>query len=492
MFRIKFGDNALNSNGKLSNLVINNSNGATQKKNNNKNYIKTLSEQGTSHFTNHFSNNSQYNKTQNFGFTKKFSIISNKDNIYNKKSRNLYNHNKLFSLLDIDEKITNSRGTSLPFQYNRLTPNEINSTFGVTYTTGWNYDKNFMKKILENTEKQKNELKMKRIKIIKSNSYQNINDINYNILNKNNNNYNNKKTEQKETQILTENNKQLNENEKNNNSNLNKEKNLKNSNTINHFSISLKNNENLLKKTIYKSTDNINSQKSNRKDRWLPKGFNNYEFLVKNPHLLKLNINTNNVFAGKLPLLNLKEIQYKSTHSDIFFQEPPSKNESDYIKKVINIRDFQNSDIFFQKNDLTSICKSGETYLFKPKKISIFNSSIESHSTWKPHNPKKGLINHCSTEYNLVNGTKNFAQTKNDIMIDSNKLKINPIYKQKGLNEFTDLTRVSAPNISKPYNEAFKKDKDTFKKRTDICGNYFDIHGTYRDLCDRPFYKSKF
>ena len=344
MFRIKFGD-VLNSNGKLSNLVTNNTNGSNKKGNNNNNYVKTLSEQGTSHFTNHYSNNSQYNKTQNFGFTKKFSI--NKENIFNKKSRNLNSHNKLFSLLDIDDKITNSKGTSLPFQYNRLTPNEINSTFGVTYTTGWNYDKNFMKKILENTEKQKNELKMKRIKIIKSNSYQNFNDLDYNFLNENNKKY--KKTEKKENQILTENNKQLNENEKNNNSNdLNKQKNLKNSNTINHFPISSKSNENLIKKTIYKSTDNINYQKSNRKDRWLPKGFNNYEFLVKNPHLLKLNINTNNVFAGKLPLLNLKEIQYKSTHSDIFFQEPPSKNESDYIKKVINIRDFQNSDIFFQ------------------------------------------------------------------------------------------------------------------------------------------------
>ena len=126
MFRIKFGDNALNSNGKLSNLFINNTNEATKKNNNNKNYSKTLSEQRTSHFSNNFSNNSQYNKTQNFGFTKKFSIISNKDNIFNKKSRNLYNNNKLFSLLDIDEKITNSKGTSLPFQYNRLTPNEIN------------------------------------------------------------------------------------------------------------------------------------------------------------------------------------------------------------------------------------------------------------------------------------------------------------------------------------------------------------------------------
>ena len=486
MFRIKFGD-VLNSNGKLSNLVTNNTNGSNKKGNNNNNYVKTLSEQGTSHFTNHYSNNSQYNKTQNFGFTKKFSI--NKENIFNKKSRNLNSHNKLFSLLDIDDKITNSKGTSLPFQYNRLTPNEINSTFGVTYTTGWNYDKNFMKKILENTEKQKNELKMKRIKIIKSNSYQNFNDIDYNI----NLNKNIQKIENKENKFLTENNKQLNENDiQNNSNNFNKEKNLKNSNTINHFTKTLKNNDNLLTKTVYKSTDNINYQKSNRKDRWLPKGYNDYEFLVKNPHLLKLNIDTNNVFAGKLPLLNLKEIQYKSTHSDIFFQEPPSKNESDYIKKVINIRDFQNSDIFFQKNDLTSICKSGETYLFKPKKISIFNSSIESHSTWKPHNPKKGLINHCSTDYNLVNGTKNIAQTKKDIMIESNILKVNPIHKQKGLNEFTDLTRVSAPNMSKPYNEAFKKDKDTFKKRTDICGNYFDIHGAYRDLCDRPFYKSKF
>jgi hypothetical protein len=492
MFRIKSGDNNLNRNGKFLNLFINNGN--TPKNNNNlkNNYIKTLSEQGTSPY----SNNSQYNKTQNFGFSKNFSVNSNNNinnhNIFNKKSRNIYSHTKLFSLLDVDEKITNSKGTSLPVQYKRLTPSELKTIFGVTYTTGWNYDKNFMKKIMENTEKQKNELKMKRIKIIKSNSCQNFNDKEYNVkLDNYNENNKIKKFKKKENLILNENNIQLNDKD-DNLKNLNTEKNLKNSNTINHFPLSLNEKENMPKKEIYKSSDNINYQKSNRKDRWLPKGYNDYELLVKNPHLLKLNFNSNNVFAGKLPLLNLKEIQYKSTHSDIFFQEPPSKHESDYIKRVMNIRDTQNSDIFLQKNDLDSVCKSGETYLFKPQKKFIFNNSIESNSTWTPHNPKKGLINHCSTEYNLVNGTKNFSQTKNDIMIESKNLKINPIHKQKGLNEFTDLTRVSAPNISKPYNEAYKNNQDVFKKRTDICGNYYDIHGSYRDLCDRPFYKLKF
>ena len=38
----------------------------------------------------------------------------------------LYNQNKkLFSLLDINDKITNSRGTCLPIQYKRLTDEEI-------------------------------------------------------------------------------------------------------------------------------------------------------------------------------------------------------------------------------------------------------------------------------------------------------------------------------------------------------------------------------
>ena len=52
--------------------------------------------------------------------------IKNSENVqraktYRRSYKNLFQKDKkLFSLLDINDKVTNSRGTSLPFQFKRL------------------------------------------------------------------------------------------------------------------------------------------------------------------------------------------------------------------------------------------------------------------------------------------------------------------------------------------------------------------------------------
>ena len=415
----------------------------------------------------------------------------------------LYNQNKkLFSLLDINDKITNSRGTCLPIQYKRLTDEEIKKKFEVTYTQGWNYDKNIIQKAKENTKKLKEDyIKCKMNKFlnntnednkiniitpknntIRSNSETNIKNIN-----------NNRQPEIIKIKKLDVNNLKnsipnyLNNNiEKSNYHNDNKRKNL----VIN---------------TEYKY-ENKKPKKSQstieiriKKDSYLPKGYPEYEVLVKNPKLLKRQVSTNNPY--KLPFLNLKEIKEKSYASDIFFRKP-SNEEEKFTRKVLTYDDHQNSDIFLQKNDIKSIYKNGECYLFKPKKQVVFNSSRESNSQWMPKPNVPTLLNHVSTEYNILNpSAKAFSNTKNKIMIDCyNKRNpnieavnnFNPIYRQKVFCEFDDLTRNGAPNFSKEYLTSYNSSQNCFNKRSDVCTNYYDIYNSYRDICTKPFVRDKF
>ena len=100
----------------------------------------------------------------NFNYSNKGNIVNLKQNIkrrkINKSNSYIFNYHpkkesfiknnpKLFSLLDINDKITNSKGTSLPNQYKRLTDEELNKKFTVTYKIGWNYCKKLMNKIKE-------------------------------------------------------------------------------------------------------------------------------------------------------------------------------------------------------------------------------------------------------------------------------------------------------------------------------------------------------
>ena len=65
-------------------------------------------------------------------------------------TNNIENRNKpkLFSLLDINDKITNSRGTVLPIQYKRLSDEENKRLFGFSYRTDKRYDFSRIQQIL--------------------------------------------------------------------------------------------------------------------------------------------------------------------------------------------------------------------------------------------------------------------------------------------------------------------------------------------------------
>ena len=112
------------------------------------------------------------NNTQNFN--RYYRILSS--NIYNPHKE------KLFSLMDINDKITDSRGTSLPIQYKRFSEKDEDNKrqFGFLYRQEQNYKialiKNFLNNMKiskcttkkENKENKNNEKKLE-IKIENNN-----------------------------------------------------------------------------------------------------------------------------------------------------------------------------------------------------------------------------------------------------------------------------------------------------------------------------------
>ena len=462
-----------------------------------------------------------FSKTFTEGFKQSPKITS-------QKTRNIYyiRTPKLFSLRDINDKITDSRGTSLPSQYKRLSEEEINNLFGVNYTLGWNYDQTFMKKIRENTNKIRNNFR--KLRIPKSSLTININNNNNNrplntFIDKN---LENKKEKPEIIKIKKIENKEENKNEstienelknieeikikkiyenkeplemkipnkkrsRNEKSENEKNKNYNTISTPESFEINIKN-------KISKTNSFIEIR--NRNDKWLPKGYEDYEKIVKNPKLLKRQISTNNPFVNKLPDLKLSDIKKKSIESDIFFRKIPDQKEDEYNYKLLNYNDHQNSDIFIQKNDLTSIFKNSETYLFKPKKKENYSNSRESNSEWMSQTKIPTLLNHVSTEYNILNpNIKNFSKLKTEILNEcENKKNINsvncfnPIYRQKSLCEFIDLTRNGAPNPGKDYLSSYNKSNDAFRIRNDICSSFGDSYNSCKNLLNKPFINDKF
>ena len=64
------------------------------------------------------------NNGNNF-FNQNNNDISQSPKIYSGKMRYILEDKKLFSLLDLNEKITNSKGTSLPIQFKRLSSKQM-------------------------------------------------------------------------------------------------------------------------------------------------------------------------------------------------------------------------------------------------------------------------------------------------------------------------------------------------------------------------------
>ena len=366
---------------------------------------------------------------------------------------------KLFSLLDINDKITNSRGTSIPMQFKRLTDEENQRQFGFSYRTDKKYDFSMIRKILSAT---------------KSSKKPSLNNT------ENNNNISTKNNKNKKLEIKIEENKTAHS----------------------------RNSPSKTKKILSRSKTEIDTDSliiKNRNDCWLPKGYPEYELLVKYPKLLIKKLK-NDSFAGKLPEYTLKEIRNKSDTSDIFFLKEPSEKEfpnKHFQNKKKN--DHQNSDIFNVKNDDFNLLKCGETFLFKKPTEGKYCLTRESNSKWNPKPCLPTFINCSSKEYNiLIPNKKNIAPTKEKVIIDCNNLKkecknkdgskvietvnlMNPFYRQKGLGEFIDITRNGGNNPGKDFINCYEKNNKCFTKRNEICSTFYDSYVFYKDICNRPF-----
>lgn len=422
---------------------------------------------------------------------------------------------KLFSLLDVNDKLTNCRGTSVPFQFERLPDKENQRLFGYSYRTDRGYDLELIKKLMEKGKEITLNNKSTEDKRKKNILHQKINSINYatkefkNFKIKEENNDKKDKQLTIETDNSTTNlnpNTNINQNSINNinnnsidnsNNNCNKEE-QKTSKSYSEYSTNKKKSKILAySKTI--ADENILKPK-NRNDRWLPKGYPEYELLVQHPKLLIKKIKAD-PFAGKLPSYTLKEIREKSDSSDLLFLKEATNKEKFFIDREKQKKnDYNNSDIFNLKNDLVNILKSGEKYLFKIKPKNMYSITRESNSKWQPKSSIPTILNCSSKEYNILNpGKKNFSKTKEKIIIEcanqkdnnsnmiNNANYMNPIYKQKSISEFIDITRNGASNPGIDFIKCYQSNPNCFHKTSNVCSAFYDTHLLYKDICLKPF-----
>ena len=393
---------------------------------------------------------------------------------------------KLFSLLDINDKLTNSRGTSLPIQFKRLTDEENQRQFGFSYREDQNNNlaliKNFLSKMnLLNSNEKKGKI--------------------------------NKIEETNKNDIINEKNKEKNNNKNfvikiENNSKIDRQNENKNKNVINPEITNKNNKRKIISNKQNQKTTELNQSKlklRNRNDCWLPEGYPKYELLVNNPKFLLKQIKSD-PFAGKLPDYNLKIISKKSYDSDIFFKKPITKKESSYNKKVKQ-HNHQKSDIFNLNYDVENLLKSSEKYIFKTKPKEYYYLTRESNSKWSPKSSIPTFLNSPSTEYNILNpGKKNIGMTKEKILIevDNQRKKnieekkldktisqsvnyLNPIYRQKGLSEFIDITRNGGNNTGKDFINCYNNNPKCFCKNNEVCASFYNSYVFYRNICTKPF-----
>ena len=408
---------------------------------------------------------------------------------------------KLFSLLDINDKITNSRGTVLPIQYKRLTDEENKRLFGFSYRTDRVYDFSKIQQLLgtkyaKSAKKEMiNDEKMNEKEERKYNRYNS--DIGDQLRNKKNKFLKQNiiiKDKIENNEIKLEDNHTLNAN---NNPNKNKikilyikeRKNVSESNKIKN------------KKEEQKVFEKEKILIRNRKDRWLPTGYSSYECLFKNPKIFanqsKKGYNLNKNLSS-----TFEQIREKAHKSDIFFLKNPSEKEISFNKHTIKSYNQQNSDVFNIKNDEQNLLKSSETYLFKNIKGERYNITRESNSKWEPRANIPTFINYSSKEYNILNPSKKGSfSTKNKIIIEcenkketNSKMKdnvnyMNPIYRQKGLAEFIDITRNGASNPGIDFMRTYYNNPKCFFKYNEACSTFNDCHLQYKNLCTKPFVK---
>lgn len=221
-----------------------------------------------------------------------------------------------------------------------------------------------------------------------------------------------------------------------------------------------------------------------KKDRYLPKFYENYYAQVQCPRLLTEALTQNTFHNPHLYNISIKDIKAKVYNSDVFMIKPlPSQTKAgDPLVKQNN--KYMASDIFYRdKNpEKFAIEKSGEKYFFNSSSTSNkFTTAIESNSAWKDKNT--GIIkmkNLPSTNYNILSPTaKSITRPRSEYHQPANKT--------KAISEFIDLTRVPAPNFNPGYQSYLNKNQFTFRKVHGMCSDYAETFGANRNLCSKLF-----
>ena len=222
---------------------------------------------------------------------------------------------------------------------------------------------------------------------------------------------------------------------------------------------------------------NISTHIRQKRDKYLPKGYLEYEQRL---------LNNNN--SNKERIYYIKERKQKANESDILFLKPRSEKESiNYINKE-KARTFTiklGSDIFNSKNDLNNLMKSSELYLFKRHNKQF---STESNSFWASKVSTPSYMNYPSVEYNILNPTKkNNTKTKEKIYKETlDKKLMNPIYKQKSISTFYDITKVGT-NRNLTYQKTIEENNKIFYKNNDVCTIQYNNYKNYEGLISKPF-----
>ena len=368
--------------------------------------------------------------------SRKFRVFKTEEN---KNKSNKYIKNNLFSLNDINDKVTNKRGTDFPDSFKRYNYNELKK---IITSSNENKIKN-EEKIEEN--KQNNNNNNKDYK--RPNSAKNLN--------------------KKKLKINIENN-NTKENNKNNENNNNNNKDIK-----------------IIYNTNKKAEELLIKYMINKKnDKFLPKNYNYYNTCLNNPILYNEMKNEQILkIAPKYKILNYNNIKNKINYSDIFFV----KKENNINNKTFNNTNnkYLQSNIFNTKN-LTNydIEKSSEKYLFNKTNLQKYSKISDSKSDFVPY--KINNVNQINSN-NLTNEKYNIIapNIKNYLDICKNDVKSNK--KIKGLSEFYDKTRKTNCNINEDYQKAFENNKFTFRKVHQMCGDYIESYNVSKSLVNHPF-----
>ena len=359
---------------------------------------------------------------------------------------------KLYSLNDINDKITNSKGPKLSKQYRRLSDKELNQYFGNDTLIGWNHSKLLMNKYLKRVQTPKITFKSK------------------NILNNNNSTKENNKTDKNENTDT--------------NSNPNQKSNLK-------------------RPLTEKKVQNI-IPATKRNDIWMPKNFKNYDLIVKNPILINTKINQDSILR-RIPSYSYKEIRTKMNDTDIFFTK--GEKSQGINRRIKSSYIFSESDIFNRKKDIVNLSKCGETYLFKSTEKRKYTTSNESNSRWQPSSNYPNLVNHPSTNFNILSPNSRNCQynktkqtiyeeckniNKSNDALQKKNLFFNPTHKQKGVGEFIDITKNGSGNVGKEFINKYKENPLCFQRNSEVCATFGDVYYNYKNVSTKPFMKERF